>query len=151
MASLNKCIFIGNLGQDPDTKYLPSGDAMTTISIACTEKWKDKQTGEQKENTEWVRVSFFGKLAEVAAKYLKKGAQVYVEGSMRTRKYTDKDGVEKYATDIKATEMKMLGSRQDDSPQEAPRQLPMKRNQNQGVQNTNNYGGVYDLNDDIPF
>ena len=134
MASLNKCIFIGHLGQDPDTKYLPSGDCVTNISIACTEKWKDKQTGEQKENTEWVRVSFFGKLAEVAAKYLKKGGQVYIEGSLRTRKYTDKDGIEKYATDIKASEMKMLGSREiaPDDPQHSPARQPNGNQQRAG-------------------
>ncbi len=112
MASLNKVLIIGNLGRDPETRYMPSGDAMTTIAVATTETWKDKQTGEKKEATEWHRVTFFGKLAEIAGQYLKKGSQVYVEGSLRTRKYTDKDGVEKYATDIRADEMKMLGSRQ---------------------------------------
>ena len=112
MASLNKVVIIGNLGRDPETRYMPSGDAMTTIAVATTETWKDKQTGEKKEATEWHRVTFFGKLAEIAGQYLKKGAQVYIEGSLRTRKYTDKDGVEKYATDIRADEMKMLGSRQ---------------------------------------
>lgn len=112
MASLNKVLIIGNLGRDPETRYMPSGDAMTTIAVATTESWKDKQTGEKKEATEWHRVTFFGKLAEIAGQYLKKGSQVYIEGSLRTRKYTDKDGVEKYATDIRADEMKMLGSRQ---------------------------------------
>ncbi len=111
MASLNKVQIIGNLGGDPETRNMPSGDAMTTINVATTESWKDKQTGERKENTEWHRITFFGKLAEIAGQYLKKGSQVYVEGSLRTRKYTDKDGVEKYATDIRADEMKMLGGR----------------------------------------
>lgn len=111
MASLNKCSFIGNLARDPDTKYLPSGDAVAAITIGVSESWKDKATGEKKELTEWVRITFFGKLAEIASQYLKKGSQVYVEGSLRTRKYTDKDGVEKYATDIKADTMQMLGSR----------------------------------------
>lgn len=112
MASVNKVIIIGNLGADPETRYLPSGDAVTNIRVATTEKYKDKQTGESKEATEWHNINFFGKLAEIAAQYLKKGSQVYVEGSLRTRKYTDKAGVEKYATDIRADAMKMLGSRQ---------------------------------------
>ena len=112
MASVNKVIIVGNLGRDPETRYMPSGDAMTSITVATTDTWKDKATGEKKEQTEWHRISFFGKLAEIAGQYLKKGSQVYVEGSLRTRKYTDKDGVEKYATDIRADTMQMLGSRQ---------------------------------------
>jgi single-strand DNA-binding protein len=112
MASVNKVIIVGNLGRDPETRYMPSGDAMTTIAVATTDTWKDKTTGEKKEQTEWHRITFFGKLAEIAGQYLKKGSQVYIEGSLRTRKYTDKDGVEKYATDIKADTMQMLGSRQ---------------------------------------
>jgi single-strand DNA-binding protein len=111
MASVNKVIIVGNLGRDPETRYMPSGDAMTTISVATTDTWKDKATGEKKESTEWHRITFFGKLAEIAGQYLKKGSQVYVEGSLRTRKYVDKDGIEKYATDIRADEMKMLGAR----------------------------------------
>jgi single-strand DNA-binding protein len=112
MASVNKVIIVGNLGRDPETRYMPSGDAMTSITVATTDTWKDKTTGEKKEQTEWHRISFFGKLAEIAGQYLKKGSQVYIEGSLRTRKYTDKDGVEKYATDIRADTMQMLGSRQ---------------------------------------
>ncbi|MFZ6872140.1 single-stranded DNA-binding protein [Undibacterium sp. Di27W] len=112
MASVNKVIIVGNLGRDPETRYMPSGDAMTSITVATTDSWKDKSSGEKKEQTEWHRITFFGKLAEIAGQYLKKGSQVYVEGSLRTRKYTDKDGVEKYATDIKADSMQMLGSRQ---------------------------------------
>ena len=112
MASVNKVIIVGNLGRDPETRYMPSGDAMTTIAVATTDRWKDKSSGEQKEQTEWHRITFFGKLAEIAGQYLKKGSQVYVEGSLRTRKYTDKDGIEKYATDIRAETMQMLGSRQ---------------------------------------
>ena len=107
------------------------------------DKNTDKKTGEQKENTEWVRASFFGKLAEVAAKYLKKGGQVYIEGSLRTRKYTDKDGVEKYATDIKATDMKMLGGRQDDATQSSPAQSKSKYEKPQS--------DFSDMGDDIPF
>jgi len=112
MASVNKVIIVGNLGRDPETRYMPSGDAMTSITVATTDTWKDKATGEKKEQTEWHRISFFGKLAEIAGQYLKKGSQVYIEGSLRTRKYTDKDGVEKYSTEIKADTMQMLGSRQ---------------------------------------
>lgn len=111
MASVNKVIIVGNLGRDPETRYMPSGDAMTTIAVATTDSWKDKATGEKKEQTEWHRITFFGKLAEIAGQYLKKGSAVYVEGSLRTRKYTDKDGVEKYATDIRADSMQMLGGR----------------------------------------
>jgi single-strand DNA-binding protein len=110
--SVNKCIIVGHLGRDPETRYMPSGDAMTNIAVATTDKWKDKATGEPREATEWHRISFFGKLAEIAGQYLTKGAQVYIEGSLRTRKYTDKDGVEKYATEIKADRMQMLGSKQ---------------------------------------
>ena len=111
MASVNKVIIVGNLGADPETRYLPSGDAVCNIRVATTDKWKDKASGDMKEQTEWHRITFFGRLAEIAGEYLKKGSQVYVEGSLRTRKYTDKDGVEKYATDIRADTMQMLGSR----------------------------------------
>lgn len=111
MASINKVILVGNLGRDPETRYLSTGDAVTSIAVATTDKWKDKASGEQKEVTEWHRVSFFGKLAEIAGQYLKKGAQVYIEGKLKTRKYTDKDGVEKYATDIVADTMQMLGAK----------------------------------------
>ncbi|MBF1165452.1 single-stranded DNA-binding protein [Dechloromonas agitata] len=112
MASVNKWIGIGNLGRDPETRYTASGEAICNFSIACTETWKDKQTGERKEMTEWVRISAFGKLAEICGQYLKKGSQVYVEGSLRTRKWTDKDGQERYTTEIRCDDMKMLGSRQ---------------------------------------
>lgn len=111
MASVNKWIGIGNLGRDPEMRYTASGEAICNFSIACTDSWKDKQTGEKKEQTEWVRISFFGKLAEIAGQYLKKGSQVYIEGSLRTRKWTDKDGQERYTTEIRGDEMKMLGSR----------------------------------------
>ena len=162
MASVNKVIIVGNLGRDPETRYMPSGDAMTTIAVATTDSWKDKSSGEKKEQTEWHRITFFGKLAEIAGQYLKKGSQVYVEGSLRTRKYTDKDGVEKYATDIRADTMQMLGSRQgagggsqmDDGYSSAP---PPQR-QNAGPSS----GGASrpapkpasnfnDMDDDIPF
>ena len=112
MASVNKAIIIGNLGKDPEVRYTAIGEAMCNITVATTESWKDKGSGEKKELTEWHRISFFGKLAEIAGQYLKKGSQVYVEGSIRTRKWTDKDGQERYTTEIRADEMKMLGSRQ---------------------------------------
>ena len=161
MASVNKVIIVGNLGRDPETRYMPSGDAMTSITVATTDSWKDKATGEKKEQTEWHRITFFGKLAEIAGQYLKKGSQVYVEGSLRTRKYTDKDGVEKYATDIKADSMQMLGSRQgmgggasmDDgygsSPAPMPRQsaAPAPR-QAAPSRPAPNFS---DMDDDIPF
>jgi single-strand DNA-binding protein len=111
MASVNKVIIVGNVGRDPETRRLPSGDAVTNISIATTDRYRDKQSGEMRENTEWHRVAFFGKVAEVAEKYLKKGSQVYVEGRLRTRKWTDQSGQEKYSTEIVAETMQMLGGR----------------------------------------
>ena len=111
MASVNKVILIGNLGRDPETRYMPDGGAVTNVSIATTETWKDKN-GEKQEKTEWHRVAFFGKLAEIAGEYLKKGSQVYVEGRLQTRKWQDKDGQDKYTTEIVADRMQMLGSRQ---------------------------------------
>jgi single-strand DNA-binding protein len=112
MASVNKVIIVGNLGRDPETRYLPSGEAVTNISVATTETWKDKASGEKKEATEWHRISFFGKLAEIAGEYLKKGSQVYVEGQLRTRKYQDKEtGKDRYAPRFRADRMQMLGSR----------------------------------------
>ena len=106
---INKVIIVGNLGADPETRYTANGGAITTIRVATSEAWKDKQSGEQQERTEWHRVKFFGRLAEIAGEYLRKGRQVYVEGSLRTDKYTDKDGIERYTTDIIANEMQMLG------------------------------------------
>ncbi len=164
MASVNKVIIVGNLGRDPETRYMPSGDAMTSITVATTDSWKDKSSGEKKEQTEWHRITFFGKLAEIAGQYLKKGSQVYVEGSLRTRKYTDKDGVEKYATDIKADTMQMLGSRQgmgggagmDDgggygggggAPAPRPQAAPQQR-QAPASRPAPNFS---DMDDDIPF
>ena len=108
---INKVILVGNLGADPETRYTAGGGAITSIRIATSESWKDKQTGEMQERTEWHRIKFFGRLAEIAGEYLRKGSQVYVEGSLRTDKYTDKDGIERYTTDIIANEMQMLGSR----------------------------------------
>ncbi|CAN7193522.1 Single-stranded DNA-binding protein [compost metagenome] len=112
MASVNKVILVGNLGADPETRYLPSGDAVTNIRLATTDRYKDKQSGEMKEATEWHRVSFFGKIAEIAGQYLRKGSSVYIEGRIRTRKWQDQSGQDKYSTEIVADQMQMLGSRQ---------------------------------------
>ena len=108
---VNKVILIGNLGQDPETKSLPSGSAVTNLRVATTEGWKDKQTGEKKEVTEWHSVVFFDRLAEIAGQYLKKGSQVYIEGSLRTRKWQDKEGKDRYTTEIRGNEMQMLGAK----------------------------------------
>lgn len=162
MASVNKVIIVGNLGRDPEIRHLPSGDAVANIAVATTDKWKDKQTGEQKEQTEWHRVSFFGKLAEIVGQYLTKGSQIYIEGKLQTRKYTDKDGVEKFATEIRADTMQMLGSRQGgDGGQQgnAPRQQGNAPQQRQAApqqrqaprQQPQNNGGFDDFDSDIPF
>lgn len=108
---VNKVILIGNLGQDPDTKYMPSGSAVTNLRIATTESFKDRETGQQQERTEWHSVAMFGRLAEIAGEYLKKGSQVYVEGRLRTRKWQDRDGNDRYTTEIIADQMQMLGGR----------------------------------------
>jgi single-strand DNA-binding protein len=107
---VNKVILVGNLGKDPETRYMPNGGAVTNVTLATTDSWKDKQTGEAKEATEWHRIVFFNKLAEIAGQYLKKGKQVYIEGALRTRKWTDKEGHERYTTEIVANDMQMLGS-----------------------------------------
>jgi single-strand DNA-binding protein len=131
---INKVIIVGNLGNDPETRYTAGGTAITTLSIATSESWTDKQSGEKQERTEWHRVKIFGKLAEIAGEYLKKGRQVYIEGSLRTEKYTDKAGVEKYSTDIIASEMQMLGGndgkpngeRQDSAPRQQRQAAPAR-------------------------
>ena len=159
MASVNKVILIGNLGRDPETRYLPSGDAVCNISIATTEKWKDKASGEMKEATEWHRVAFFGRLAEIAGEYLKKGSQVYVEGSLRTRKYQDKEtGKDRYSTEIRGDEMKMLGSRPGGGAEPMGREPrePAAAGAGSGckpqAQGKKGGGGAFDqMDDDIPF
>ena len=108
---INKVILIGNLGKDPDVRYMPSGSAVTNVTVATSENWKDKQTGEKQERTEWHNVVFFNRLAEIAGEYLKKGSKVYIEGSLRTRKWQDKNGQDRYTTEIVANEMQMLDSR----------------------------------------
>lgn len=140
MASVNKWIGVGNLGRDPESRAFPSGGRVTNVTIACTDKWKDRQSGEMKEHTEWVRIVFNDRLAEIAEQYLRKGAQIYVEGSIRTRKFTDQSGQEKFVTEIRADQMQMLGGKQDGaapSPAPAPQQrgrapAPAPRQQDDG-------------------
>ncbi len=153
MASINKVILIGNLGKDPETRYMSNGEAVTNITVATTDTWKDKN-GEKQEKTEWHRVTFYRKLAEIAGEYLKKGRQVYIEGRLETRKWTDKTGNERYTTEVIATDMKMLGSRSgsgsfetnepaaDSSTSSPPAKQPdsVKRG-----------SGFDDMEDDIPF
>ena len=148
MASVNKVIIVGNVGRDPETRYMPSGDAVTNISVATSDRYKDKQTGEMKENTEWHRIAFFGKLAEIAGQYLKKGSQVYVEGRLRTRKWTDQSGQEKYSTEIIADSMQMLGARMPgsgDASESSARSKPSDGASNQAP------SGLGAMDDDIPF
>ncbi|MFA7279844.1 MAG: single-stranded DNA-binding protein [Sterolibacterium sp.] len=155
MASVNKVILIGNLGKDPDVRYMPSGEAVTNITVATTETWKDKSSGEKKEATEWHRVVFFRKLAEIAGQYLKKGSQVYIEGSLKTRKWQDKEGQERYTTEIVADEMRMLGSRQGSGqPEEPPRERPSPAASGGGSSSARapaGGSGFNDFEDDIPF
>lgn len=169
MASVNKVIIVGNLGKDPEMRTFPSGGRVCNVTIATSERWKDKQTGEMKEATEWHRVVFNDRLAEIAGEYLRKGSQVYVEGSLRTRKWTDKDGIEKYTTEIRADEMKMLGKREgmggpsgdDDGGgyDSAPRRsAPPARAPAPAAQRSGGGGGASkpasgfdDMDDDIPF
>ena len=108
---VNKVIIVGTLGKDPETRYMPSGSAVTNLRLATNEQWKDKQTGEQQERTEWHSIAMFGRLAEIAAEYLRKGSQVYIEGKLRTRKWQDKEGKDRYSTEIVADEMQMLGGK----------------------------------------
>ena len=153
MASVNKVILIGNLGRDPEVRYMPDGGAITNISIATTENWKDKN-GEKQEKTEWHRVAFFGKLAEIAGEYLKKGSQVYVEGRLQTRKWQDKDGNDKYTTEIVADRMQMLGSRQGmggGGDRDAPERDPAQRPAGKPAAAKPAGSKFDDFEDDIPF
>ena len=152
MASICKIIIIGNLGRDPESRYMPSGEQVTSIAVATTDRWRDKATGDMKEQTEWHRIAFFGKLAEIAGQYLKKGSQVYVEGRIRTRKYTDRDGVERYQTQIIADTMQMLGSKQDGSAQPAGTKQPAQRNSYAEAKQTGRRPAQpTDDDSDIPF
>jgi single-strand DNA-binding protein len=168
---VNKVIIVGNLGQDPETRYMPSGGAVTNVTVATSENWKDKQTGQPQERTEWHRVVFFNRLAEIAGEYLKKGSKVYVEGSLRTRKWQGQDGQDRYTTEIVAGEMQMLDSRgggggsgsggyddyaapqQQRAPQQsrpaAPR--PQSNNTPPPANDPPPSGGFDDFDDDIPF
>src|SRR5690349_3380145 len=138
---INKVIIVGNLGADPELRYTGGGTAVCSLSVATSEQWKDKQSGEKQERTEWHRVKLFGKLAEIAGEYLKKGRQVYIEGSLRTDKYTDKNGVERYSTDVIASDMQMLGGGDAKPESSAPRQ------QRQAPAPA----GDFDDSSDIPF
>lgn len=157
MASVNKVIIVGNLGRDPETRYMTNGEAVTNIAVATTESWKDKQSGEKKELTEWHRITFYRKLAEIASQYLKKGSQVYIEGKLQTRKWTDKEGVERYTTEIIADTMQMLGSRQgmggnapmDDDYGNAPAPRQNTAAPRPAAKPASNFNNMDD--DDIPF
>ncbi len=148
MASINKVILIGNLGKDPETRYMPNGDAVTNITLATTETWKDK-TGEKQEKTEWHRITFYRKLAEIAGQYLKKGRSVYIEGRLETRKWTDKAGADRYTTEIIANDMKMLGSKPDSSFEVESKDdnTPIPKDE-PTVKSSSGFG---DMDDDIPF
>jgi single-strand DNA-binding protein len=166
MASVNKVILMGNLGRDPEVRYLPSGDPVANITIATSSRYKSK-TGEMVEETEWHRVTFFGRLAEIASQYLKKGRPVYVEGRIKTNKYTDKNGVERYSTDVIASEMQLLGGREgsgepsqgsdDDggysrqAPASRPAPAPAPSRQAAPAPATRPGSGFDDMDDDIPF
>ena len=152
MASVNKVILVGNLGADPETRYMPSGDAITNIRIATTDRWKDKGSGEMKEATEWHRIAFFGRLAEIAGQYLKKGSQVYVEGRIRTRKWQDKDGQDRYSTEIVADAMQLLGKREGmgDAPPREPGE-PQAAGSPTKPAAKKPATSLADMDDDIPF
>ena len=156
MASVNKVLIVGNLGKDPEVRYTQSGAAICSITVATSRQWKDKNSGERQEETEWHRVTLFDRLAEIAAEYLKKGRPVFIEGRLKTRKYTDKDGVEKYSTDIIATEMQLLGGREGgaESTESAPRRSAPERQPLAPVPKATarapvGFGDIED--DDIPF
>jgi single-strand DNA-binding protein len=151
MASVNKVILVGNLGADPETRYMPSGDAITNIRIATTDRWKDKQSGEMKEATEWHRIAFFGRLAEIAGQYLKKGSQVYVEGRIRTRKWQDKDGQDRYSTEIVADAMQLLGKREGmgEAPPREPGESAAAGTSKPAAKKPAT--SLADMDDDIPF
>jgi len=153
---VNKVILIGNLGQDPEVKYMPNGGAVTNVTIATSESWKDKSTGEQKEKTEWHRVVFFQRLAEIVGEYLKKGSKVYIEGKLQTRKWQDQSGNDRYTTEIVANEMQMLDSRGGGSGgggnfNPSPSQSSGAAPQQQPAAAAPTGGGMGDFDDDIPF
>lgn len=168
MASVNKAILVGNLGRDPEVRYTPSGAAVCNLSLATTSTWKDKNTGERREDTEWHKVVLYNRLAEVAGEYLRKGSSVYIEGRIKTRKWQDKDGQDRYTTEIEAAEMKMLGGRGDgdggrqhggEPPSQQGRQQQRPADRAGGAQGgqhrqsppPQSSRGFDDLEDDIPF
>jgi single-strand DNA-binding protein len=155
MASVNKLIIIGNLGADPEVRYLPSGDAVANIRVATTESWKDKASGEKKEHTEWHRCNLFGRLAEIAAEYLKKGSSVYIEGRIRTRKWQDQAGVDKYSVEVVVESLKMLGGRADGGEQSKGGQRSEPRQPQNGQASERRPvpqgGGFDEMDDDIQF
>lgn len=155
MASVNKVIIVGNLGRDADMKFMPNGECVTNIAVATTESWTDKNSGEKKELTEWHRVTFYRKLAEIAGQYLKKGSQVYLEGRLQTRKWADKDGAERYTTEIIADTMQMLGSRQgggDGEPAQQRQAAQPNQQRAPAAANQQRQAPQYsDMDDDIPF
>ncbi|MCA3109870.1 MAG: single-stranded DNA-binding protein [Rhodocyclaceae bacterium] len=151
MASVNKVILVGNLGRDPETRYMPDGNAVANLSLATTYRWKDKASGEQKEETEWHRVTLRNRLAEVAGEYLKKGSPVYIEGRLRTRKWEDKEGIERYTTEIIADSMQMLGTK---AGEDAPRQQAARSNdapRERAAAKGAGHDSFDDMTDDIPF
>ena len=167
MASVNKVLIVGNLGKDPELRTFPDGTQIANVTVATTDRWRDKNTGENRESTEWHRISFVGRLAVIAGQYLRKGSQIYVEGSLRTRKWTDQQGQERYTTEIRADQMQMLGSRQGgeregyaDAPPAAAPRAPTPPPSRQGTpapaaepeaQRQAGGGGFDDMDDDIPF
>ena len=149
---INKVILVGNLGSDPEVKYMPSGGAVANVSIATAESWKDKNSGEKQERTEWHRVVFFNRLAEIVGEYLRKGAQVYVEGRLQTRKWQDKNGQDRYTTEIIASEMQMLGGRTGGDTSFGTPAASMQNNQSSGSSGgLPSYTGNDEFEDDIPF
>ena len=145
--AINKVILVGNLGGDPETRYMPNGEAVANFSLATTDRWKDKNTGENKDATEWHRIVMYGKLAEVAGKYLKKGSQVYIEGKLKTRKWQDKTGQDRYTTEIIADQMQMLGSKENNSAENNAASQPAQRSVSVNKKGVDTSG----LDDDIPF
>ncbi len=148
---VNKVILVGNLGADPETRYTATGSAVTNIRVATTDSWKDKQSGEQQERTEWHRVVFFGRLAEIAAEYLRKGSQVYLEGRLQTRKWQGQDGADRYTTEIVSNEMQMLGSRSGGGGGGFQAPPPAQSAPSAAVPSGGGAGMHGDLDDDIPF
>ncbi|WP_250647683.1 single-stranded DNA-binding protein [Sessilibacter corallicola] len=159
---INKVILVGNCGQDPEVRYMPNGNPVANISIATSESWKDKQTGQPQEKTEWHRVVFFNRLAEIAGEYLRKGSQVYIEGSLRTRKWQDQSGQDRYTTEVVASEMQMLGGKSEQGSSQSQPQQPQQQSSPQN--NQNSYAAAHggegspqaasnfdDFSDDIPF